>query len=321
MTIRSDFPQGFLNGVTMRGVPIVQSHPGQVFWVYNGTGLLASQRGGSDGNRGTFNSPFATLNYAISQCVANRGDIIIVKPGHAETVSSATALNFNIAGVTIIGLGSGTNRPKFTLDTANTATIPVSAANMSIQNCQFFANFLSIAACFTVASAVEFAVQGCYFRDTSSVLNFLNIVKTTGAANTADGLTFNDNVVVNLGVTSNNTTILTANTIDRLTLQRNYLKWAVQNDVAIGIIVTAGILTNLIATDNMGYRPNTTTAGGSFINVGGTTSTGIVARNLVQTLTTTTDLLFTTSVGLAAFDNKVTGVVGASGFLIPAADS
>jgi hypothetical protein len=186
--------------------------------------------------------------------------------------------------------------------------------NISIQNCQFFANFLSIAACFTLSTAKEFAVQNCYFRDTSSVLNFLNIVKSTGAANTVDGLTFSDNVVVNLGVTSNNTTILTANDIDRLTMQRNYLKWAVQNDKAIGVIVTAGVLTNLVATDNMGYRPNTTTAGGSFINVGGTTSTGIVARNLIQTLTTTTDLLFTTTVGLAAFDNRVSAWSGRRAF-------
>ena len=84
MAIRSDFPAGFLNGVTLRGVPIVQSHPGQVFWVYNGSALLQGQRGGSDSNRGTFNSPFASLNYAISHCVANRSDIIIVKPGHTE---------------------------------------------------------------------------------------------------------------------------------------------------------------------------------------------------------------------------------------------
>jgi hypothetical protein len=321
MALRSDFPQGFLNGVTLRGVPIVQSHPGNVYWVYNGTALLPSQRGGSDANKGTFNSPFATLNYAISQCVANRGDIVIIKPGHAESVISATALNFNVAGVAVIGLGTGTNRPTFTFTTANTATIPVTAANMSVQNCVFVANFLSIASPFTIAAGAEFAVQGNYFKDTSSVLNFLNIVRSTGAANTADGLTFNDNVVDNLGVTSNNTTVLTANTIDRLTMQRNTLKWAVQNNTAIGVIVTTGILSNALITDNYGYRPNTTTAGGSFINMGGTTSTGWVARNNIQTLTTTTDLLYTTTVGLAAFDNKVTGVVGASGFLIPTADS
>jgi hypothetical protein len=317
----SSFPNGFAQGVSVRGVPIVQTHPGRVFWVSNTSTLLANQRAGSDGNKGTFNEPFATLDYAIGNCVANRGDIIVIKPGHAELISSATALALDVAGVAIVGLGVGTNRPKFTLDTANTTTIAVSVDNVSIQNCQFFANFLSIAACFTLTTAKEFTVQNCYFRDTSSVLNFLNIVKSTGAANTVDGLTFCDNMVINLGVTSNNTTILTANDIDRLTVQRNYLKWAVQNDKAIAVIVTAGVLTNLICTENMGYRPNTTTAGGSLITVGGTTSTGIVAYNFVQTLTTSTDLLFTTSVGLAAFENRVTGVVGATGFPIPAVDS
>ncbi len=318
----SNFPNGFNNGIQIRGVPIAQTHPGKAFWVSNNTtGLLAGQRGGSDGNRGTFDSPFASLNYAISQCLANRGDIIFIKPGHAETVSSATALNFNIAGVAIIGLGVGTSRPKFTLDTVNTATIPVSKDNISIQNCQFVANFLAIPATFTLTTAKEFTVQNCYFVDTSSVLNFLTIVKSTGAANTVDGLTFTDNVVVNLGVTSNNTTVLSANDIDRLTISRNYLKWAVQNDKAIAAVISAGVVTNAILADNWCYRPNTTTAGGSLITVGGTTSTGIVARNYVQTLTTTTDLLFTTTVGLAAFENRVTGVVGATGFVIPAVDS
>jgi hypothetical protein len=163
----SNYPNGFSSGVTIRGVPILQTNPGQVYWVSNSTALLGRARGGSDGNRGTFDSPFATLNYAMTQCVANRGDIIFIKPGHVETVSSATALNLNIAGVGIVGLGSGTNRPKFTLDTANTATIPVTADNISIQNCQFFANFLSIAACFTLSTAKEFAVQNCYFKDTA----------------------------------------------------------------------------------------------------------------------------------------------------------
>jgi len=318
----SNFPNGFPAGVNVRGVPLMQTHPGKTFWVSSSSAtVLLGHHNSSDGNRGTFDAPFATLAYAITQCVANRGDIIFVKPGHAEAISTATAAAWNIAGVAIVGLGLGSNRPTFTLDTANTSTITVSANNISVQNCIFVANFLSIAACFTLTTAQEFTVQGCYFKDTSSVLNFLNIVKSTGIANTVDGLTFNNNTVVNLGVTSNNTTILTANDIDRLTAQNNYLKWAVQNDKAILAIVTAGVLTNLVCTDNLCYRPNTTTAGGSLINVGGTTSTGVVARNYVQTLTTATDLLFTTTVGLAAFENRVSGVVGATGFVIPAVDS
>lgn len=320
MAIGSNYPNGS-SGLTVREIPIHAAYPGKVFWVYNGTALQVSQRGGSNGNKGTYNSPFSTVAYALTQTTAGRGDVIMVKSGHTETISDATSFALSISGVAIVGLGAGSLRPTFTLDTANTTTIPVSATACAVKNCIFIANFLSIAACFTVASATDFAVEDCAFRDTSSILNFLNIVKTTGAANTADGLTFSTNEVINLGVTSNNTTILTANTIARLVMKNNYLKWAVQNDTAIGVIVTAGILTNARITGNWGYRPNTTTAGGSLITVGGTTSTGIVADNYVQTLTTTTDLLFTTTVGLAAFNNRVTGVVGASGFLIPATDS
>lgn len=309
------------SGLAIRNVPVNVAYPGRVFWVYNGSVTGPSGRAGSDGNRGDINSPFATVNYAVTQCSAGRGDVIFVKAGHAENISSATGLVMNIKGVAVVGLGTGTSRPTFTLDTANTSTVAVSADDCTFKNCVFKANFLSIAACFVLTTAKEFTVEDCAFYDTSSVLNFLNIVKSTGAANTVDGLTFTDNVVTNLGVTSNNTTILTANTIERLTISRNFLKWAVQNDVAIGVIVTSGILTNLRAFDNVGYRPNTTTAGGSFINVGGTTSTGWVVRNYIQTLTTTTDLLFTTSVGLAAFENRVSGAVGATGFVIPAVDS
>lgn len=320
MALGSNYPNGS-SGLLMREIPIHTAYPGKVWWVYNGTAIQVSQRGGSNSNRGTFNSPFATVAYALTQATAARGDIIMVKAGHTETISDATSFAMSIAGVAVIGLGTGAARPTFTLDTANTATIPVSAANCGVKNCIFTANFLSIAACFTLSTAKNFAVEDCYFVDTSSILNFLNIVKSTGAANTVDGLTFNGNVVDNLGVTSNNTTILSANTIDRLTAKNNNMKFAVANDVAILAIITAGILSNADIGFNKGYRPNTTTAGGSLVNVGGTTSSGWLYNNYVQTLTTTTDLICTANVGFGFFDNKVTGVKGASGFLIPTADS
>lgn len=317
----SNYPNGFANGVTIRNVPILQTNPGKVFWLYNGSALQEHGRAGSDGNRGTYDSPFASLNYAVTQCVANRGDIIVIKPGHAELVSSATALAMSIAGVAVIGLGVGANRPKFTLDTANTATIAVSAANISFLNCQFVANFLSIAACFTLTTAKWFTVQNCAFIDTSGVLDFLNIVKSTGAANTIDGLTVTNSNWNSLGTTSVNSFVLTANTIDSATLSDNVITQVTTVDAAILLTATAGILTNLICERNFGYRQNTTTAGGSLISVGGTTSTGFVSANRVQTLTTTADKLFTTTVGLAAFENRVSGAVGATGFVIPAVDS
>lgn len=149
----TNFPQGFANGLSVRGMPLLQMQPGVVYWLDNSTVLFPGQHQGSDNNRGTFMDPFATLSGALAATQPNRGDIIFVGAGHAETISSATALNLTKAGVAIIGVGCGNTRPNFTLDTGNTTTVNVLADNISIQNCVFTANFLNIAALFTLGIA------------------------------------------------------------------------------------------------------------------------------------------------------------------------
>lgn len=151
--LMTQFPQSFANGLTLRKLPILQTQPGRVFWLSNGNTLEPGEVAGSDLNRGTFYRPFSTLSAAVAACTPGNGDIVLVKPQHAETISSSTALSLNCSDVAIIGLGGGTSRPSFTLDTANTATINITGNNISIQNCQFVGNFLSIAALFTPAIA------------------------------------------------------------------------------------------------------------------------------------------------------------------------
>lgn len=80
--------------------------------------------------------PFATLDYAIGQLTASRGDTIIVLPGHAET--SATAITADIAGIRIIGLGEGRNRPTITRNGA-VDLIDVTAANVRLHNLRLLA--------------------------------------------------------------------------------------------------------------------------------------------------------------------------------------
>lgn len=150
----TNFPQGFANGISVRGMPLTQMQPGQVFFVSNSPVLSPNEKAGSDGNRGTFLDPFATLNYAVNTaCVSGRGDIVFVMPGHRETISSATILTLNCAGVAVIGLGGGNMRPTFTFATATTANIPVRSSGVSIQNCLFLNNFADIASNFTAISA------------------------------------------------------------------------------------------------------------------------------------------------------------------------
>ena len=150
MGVMTNFPQGFANGIAIRGMPLLQMQPGVVYWLDNGPVLNPQQRAGSDGNRGTYLDPFATLNYAVNTaCQPGRGDVIMVGAGHQETISSATIAALSCSGVAVVGVGAGALRPTFTFNTAATANIPVYGAGISIQNCLFIGNFLSIASVFT----------------------------------------------------------------------------------------------------------------------------------------------------------------------------
>ena len=108
----SNYPNGWRNGVVVRGVPIEIPHPGKVFWVNNSSVLAEGGIAGSDGNDGTYQRPFGTIDYAVGRCTANRGDVIYVMPGHSETIGAAAAVDFDVAGITVIGLGRGALQPR-----------------------------------------------------------------------------------------------------------------------------------------------------------------------------------------------------------------
>ena len=169
----SNFPQGFADGLSVRGMPLLQMQPGQVFFVGNGSALNPNQKAGSDNNRGTFLDPLATLAYALSLAVQGRGDIIFIMLGHRETIADATTLYMNCNGAAIIGLGAGLQRPTFTF-TAAAANIPIRSANMSIQNCLFLANFADVASTFT-------GIRGSSATSTITATTFTAVGAITGA--------------------------------------------------------------------------------------------------------------------------------------------
>jgi hypothetical protein len=152
MPALSNYPGGFANGIAIRGVPQNIVLPGNVFWVHSATG--------SDNNRGTFDRPFGTLDYAIGRCTANNGDIIFVKPGHAETITAASAIDFDVAGVTCIGLGAGSDMPEIEFNHAN-ATVAVGADNVTIRGLSFNSSITAV----TVGVNVEANVNYCTIED------------------------------------------------------------------------------------------------------------------------------------------------------------
>jgi hypothetical protein len=77
-------------------------------------------------------TPFKTIDYAIAFCRANRGDLIIVLPGHAETVTGD--IDVDVAGISIVGLGVGETRPVVTFGTSTAAKLDIDAANCLVRN-------------------------------------------------------------------------------------------------------------------------------------------------------------------------------------------
>lgn len=81
-------------------------------------------------------APLATLVQAIAQ--AQVGDLIILGAGHAETVSTAAALDVSVAGLQIVGpTGQGLRRPTFTMDSVVGAVFTISASGVRIHNVHF----------------------------------------------------------------------------------------------------------------------------------------------------------------------------------------
>ncbi len=82
-------------------------------------------------------NPLATIDAALtvgtSGIAANNGDLVIVMPGHAETISDATSMVLDVAGVAVMGIGRGGDRPTVTFDNAN-GNIPISGASSSLSN-------------------------------------------------------------------------------------------------------------------------------------------------------------------------------------------
>lgn len=318
----------------MPSTPLRQYYPGMgQFKIYPrdvsgfiglpmGTTWYVSSVTGANTNNGLqVDQAFATLAYAMTKVTKNNGDVIVLLPQHAETVSSATTLLLNVAGVSILGLGVGTQRATITLNTANTATIPVSANEIYIENVVFVANFLAIAALFTLTTAKSFTTYNCEFRDTSVVLNFIALFVTDTTSNHADGLTI-DTCKFYLLATSGAVKLLSAlGTNDRVTIKDNFYITPTTNAGAVIPIATGKILTNFSLLNNRFELTNATgTSTGYLITTDGSTNTGFIDGNKDHALPTT-PLQVTASSGFVYGLNLHSDAADTSGYLLPAADA
>lgn len=149
----------FPNGVTSFGVPVmgssqIPSTSGQYIFVSSGAG--------ANGNDGLSTlSPKATIAGALLQANASKGDVIVLMPGHAESIVGAAGLTISKAGVYIIGLGTGRLRPVITFSTSTAAQMIVSSAQTTFDNVVFDMTGIDAIVAAISVTAVDVAFQNC----------------------------------------------------------------------------------------------------------------------------------------------------------------
>jgi len=312
----SNYPNGFASGVTIRGVPLQQAHPGEVFWVNSTTVLPKGGRSPSNGNDGSYLSPFSDITYALTKCTASRGDVIMVMPGYTETIAAAAGEVWNVAGVAIIGLGSGALQPTFTFS-ATGSDLNVTAANMSVSNIKFVASVANVTNGLDVTGA-DFTVENCYFGGTVAAASLLNSVTTTA---TATGFYFKNNTI-NQEVSSAGTAITDVAAAGVENLADNAV---ISNNTIMGEFSVAAIYNQTTAAlgcqinDNDIYNSSTAAAAGAVSLAVG--CTGTCYRNHATVLETSaiTGLFINASMGMS--ENYAVNVVTETAGLVHAAST
>jgi hypothetical protein len=137
---------------------------------------------GDNSNPGTEGQPLATLAQAITNATASNGDIILIKSGHTETLSSSVSISK--AGLKIFGIGEGSEAPRFTVaaaidglnitgnnvevnnlyfpvgtTTANTSRINIDARGVRVKGCTFLCGQYDLSTITITANGIDADLQ------------------------------------------------------------------------------------------------------------------------------------------------------------------
>lgn len=113
---------------------------------------------------------YTTIQDAVNAAAASRGDVVLVAPGYDHTLSRVDT--WATAGVKVIGLGEGFDRPTVRFGAATDA-VHLGASNITVQGLRFLADADSVA----VGVDLDTGFEGAVIRDNvwdydSNAMNF-----------------------------------------------------------------------------------------------------------------------------------------------------
>lgn len=255
----------------------------------NGDTFFVDSTSGSNSAGGTWgehwDTPYATVNYAVSKCTTGAGDVILVAAAHTETINSASTASGNTTGefcidkgdITILGMGRGTKRPTFTFTTANTVGVDIvgTSPNVTLANLLFIANYSDIATLVDVAAnCFGLTIENCEFRDSSNSLESIIVISLAALI---EDVTIRGCKFFNTNNGGCNSAIKTAGDADRLSIYDNWFRgdWNISpmdlNAAAIYDVLIRDNIINQYANDT-----------GVVIHLD-SSSTGAIVNNIIHT--------------------------------------
>lgn len=259
----------------------------------------------------------STLDAAFAKATANKGDRIIILPGHSETITGAGGIAHDVAGVAVIGLGDNELRPTFLMDAGTTVTYAITANDAYLENLVFVSGHSNVVACITTTKKGTW-INNCFFRNNTTNEDFLTPIKATSTTdNDSDRL----RVTNCRWVTSDSDDLefieINAN-IDGAVIANNFVVNAGTASPLI-LCATGKILTGALIENNK--LQNKMTANELFFSNDQSTNTGLAINNYCgHRDTTTTHDLGLESSGIDIFNLWSTSTAALQGGVIPAAD-
>lgn len=247
-----------------------------------------------------------TVDEAINDCTANNGDIIYVAQGHAESFSAADGFDADIAGITIIMLGTGTDSPEFTFADTD-ATIAIGAANVTIIGGRYIAGISDIVIGIAVeAGGDDFTLIGANFPTPST--NSFEFLDAIDLASGADNFTITNSVYRDGSASATNHFIEAGNGVNAgLTIAEN----DIQGRFAVSAIWSDTADTNALIQDNTIYNTVTGQHAIEFTS----TATGMIVDNRLYG---DTEAYILDPGSMYPLGNLVTTAIDASGVVYPA---
>lgn len=212
---------------------------GKTFFVHSsGTGAYQriADRFGFDEDG--VNRVFTTIAAAVAVCTASQGDTIYVLEGHTETLTAA--LTLSVAGISVIGLGTGKLRPTLTGNGAIDA-VDITAANVTFENFAFAAPGTDNQTAMINVAAAGATIRKIYGIGSTTAKNVVDCITI---AATADDCTIEDVQLYNTTVAVNSFISIEA-AVARLSL----INVRCFGDVVAGGLIDAAAATHLFMED------------------------------------------------------------------------